>query len=512
MAAPRMQDDPKVTTLDRLIGWISPRTGLARHFDRRRLQRAYDAASPRDSWKPRRAGASANTDHQSDAATLRNKARALVQNVPYIRAGLEALVSNTVGTGIVTYSTSKRYADILNPLYEEWAKVCDADGRLDLYGMQAAADRAMEQDGEVLIRLRPRYTSDGYPVPLQLQLIEIDWIDTARMSGAVGNNTIINGIEYDIFGAPAAYWLWDRHPGEQVGALRSAMRTQSTRIPASSIIHLYLPDRPGAGRGITRLASVIPRVRDLQLYEDAELARKNLESRLGVLVSGDVSSMANPVAYSTPADPEAAARTGDLGQLPSGGIVGVPPGVNITTVAPQPSVGYVDYVKQQLHLIAVGMGVTYEMLTGDMRDVNFSSARVRLIDFRRQIEALQWLCLVPRLCLPIWHAFVDAAVLAGKIQRPDYACDHSMPKWDYVNPQQDAEAELTLIGAGLLTISESLRRRGYKPAVVFAELASDFETLRASGVLDVLLAMQGKKAATTQPTGQPATPGAAASK
>jgi len=495
MAMPRMQPDPQVTTLDRLIGWISPRAGLSRHFDRIRLQRAYDAASPRDPWKPRRSGASANTDHQADAATLRNKARALVQNVPYIRAALGALVSNTVGTGIVTYSTSKRHADTINALYAEWSQVCDADGRLDLYGMQAAADRAMEQDGEVLIRLRPRYASDGYPVPLQLQLIEIDWIDTARMTGAVGNNTIINGIEYDIFGAPAAYWLWDRHPGEQVGTLRSAMRTQSTRIPASSIIHLFSPDRPGAGRGITRLASVIPRVRDLQLYEDAELARKNLESRLGVLVSGDVSSMANPVAYNTAADPDAAARTGDLGQLPSGGIVGVPPGVNITTIAPQPAAGYVDYVKQQLHLIAVGMGVTYEMLTGDMRDVNFSSARVRLIDFRREIEALQWLCLVPRLCLPIWRAFIDAAVLAGKIPRPDYACDHSMPKWDYVNPQQDADSELTLIGGGLLTISESLRRRGYKPDVVFAELKSDFDKLRELGVLDVLLAMQGKATA-----------------
>ena len=64
------------TLLDRLIGWANPRQGLARHFDRLRLARAYEAASPRDGWKPRRPGASANADHMADAATIRTRARA----------------------------------------------------------------------------------------------------------------------------------------------------------------------------------------------------------------------------------------------------------------------------------------------------------------------------------------------------------------------------------------------------------------------------------------------------
>lgn len=480
-----------LTLIDRIIGWVSPRQGLARHFDRLRLSRAYEAASPRDGWKPRRGGASANADHLADAAAIRIKARALVQNVPYVAAGLEALVANTIGTGITTYATGAA-ADRINALWAEWGTVCDADGRLDWCGMQAVADRAMEQDGEVLIRLRPRLASDGLPVPLQLQLLEIDWLDTGRQSGAAGNNIIVGGIEYDVLGRVAAYWLWDEHPGNSGIRIRGGARLQSRRIPSSSIIHLFNPERPGQGRGFSRLAPVIARVRDLQLYEDAELARKNLEARLSVLVSGDVASMAGPQQYGQPNDAETAAKTGDLGELTSGGITSLPPGLNVTTVAPTPAQGYTEYVKQQLHIIAVGMGVTYEMLTGDMKEVNFSSSRVRQGDFRRQVDARQWLCLIPRLILPVWRAFIDAASLAGKIGRVDYACEHNTPKWDYVNPQQDAQSELTLIGAGLLTISESLRRRGYKPETVFAELKSDFDTLRSSGVLEVLLAMQGK--------------------
>src|SRR3546814_15549635 len=53
-----------------------------------------------DGWRPRRAGASANTDHAADARELRIRARALVQNVPYIARGLQVLVSATIGTGI----------------------------------------------------------------------------------------------------------------------------------------------------------------------------------------------------------------------------------------------------------------------------------------------------------------------------------------------------------------------------------------------------------------------------
>jgi len=475
------------TPLDRLIGWVNPQAGLRRFFDRQRLTRAYEAASPRDGWRPRRAGASANADHFADASALRAKARFLVQNVPYIAAGMGALVAQTVGTGIVPRSTSPRQADVINTLWARWVKECDADGRMDFYGMQAAAYRAMEQDGEVLIRLRPRFTTDGLAVPLQLQLLEIDWLDTSR-SQAEGNNQVINGIEYDLLGRVVAYWLWDQHPGDIT--LRRGTRTQSSRVPAASIIHLYNPERPGQGRGFSRLAPVIARVRDLQLYEDAELARKNLEARLSVLASGDVASMANPSEYAGTGNPANAQATGDLGQLGSGAITALPPGVNVTVVEPKAAGGHVEYVRHQLHMISAGIGITYEMMTGDMSQVNYSSARVRLMDVRRQIEQMQWLCFIPGLLTRVWREFNNAAELAGKISRPDYLVDYSTPKWDYVNPVQDIQAEADAVAAGLMSLSECIRRRGYNPAEVFAEMKQDFDTLEKSGVLKILLLLQ----------------------
>lgn len=471
-----------VSLLDRLIGTISPDTGLRRLRARELLVRAYEGASQRDGWKPRRPGASANTDHMADATTLRTRARALVQNSPYIARGLESLVANVIGTGITPRSLSPKAKDI-DALWNQWAKVADADGRLDLYGIQAAAHRAMEQDGEVLIRLRQRRPSDGLPVPLQLQLLEIDWLDSSK-TGTAGQNTIVNGIEYDPLGKISAYWLWDQHPGEMLPGRRG--KTGSYPVPAQNIIHLFNPQRPGQGRGFTRLAPVIARVRDLQLYEDAELQRKNLETRLSVLASGDATTLSMSESQSQ----DEVRKTGELGTLASGSITQMPAGTNLTVIEPKAAPGYVEYVKYNLHLVAAGMGVTYEMLTGDVSDTSFSSARVGLLEFRRFAEQLQWLTLIPKMCEPIWAAFIDAAVLAGKMQRADYACDWSTPKWNYVNPVQDVAADLDEISGGLSSFSEKLRQRGYKPDLVFSELKSDMERLQKDGTLDMLLMMQ----------------------
>lgn len=498
-----MAERPSV--LDRVIGWFSPEAGLRRRRSRQMLARAYEGAMRTDGWNVRRSGASANADHAADARELRVRARALVQNVPYIARGLQAKVSAAIGTGIEPL-WSGAGADTLNALWAKWAGQADADAIFDIYGLQAAAYRAMEQDGEVLIRRRRRLTKDGLPVPLQLQLLEIDWLDSNKNSTSKTSNTIINGIEYDVLGKPAGYWLFEQHPGDARGWL--GRLGTSKRVDAADIIHLFAPTRPGQGRGVTSLAPIIARVRDLMVYEDAELQRKNLETRLGIVISGDSEKTDAALVFGTPTnpdDPNSTRTYGDRGALPSGSAWELPPGYNITTVEPKPSGDYVEYCKHNLHLIAAGWGVPYESMTGDMVEVNFSSSRIRQIDFRRDTEQLQWLVLIPRMCTRIAAWFEEAATLVTSLPRGERLLDHSTPRWDYVNPQQDVNAEVSAIGAGLLTPSEALRRRGYKPAQVFAELGKDFVALQASGALD-LMRFLAAKGNTVAPAADDTTP------
>lgn len=487
--------------LDRLIGFFSPGTEYRRVIDRFRVKRAYEAASPRDTWKPRRGGASAQSDHLADAATLRNKARALVQNVPYVETAIGQLVANVVGTGIGWRYTGPQ-ADRLNALLAKWSPSAGADGEA-LQGLVALAYRAMEIDGEVLLRVRPRRPSDNLPLPLQFQLLEIDWLDTSKNSG-VGNldgtpagNVVVEGIEFDQIGRVAAYYLFDQHPGDVT--LGRGMRNKSSRVPAyidgqMTVVHLFERKRPGQTRGITRLAPIIARARDTQLYEDAHLARKNLEARLSVLASGDASELANDYQTSTGADVAAntatARATGDLGELSSGGITELPAGTTVTFVDPKVTGDFVPYISLQIHIIVAALGVTYEMATGILTDANFSSARTGMLNVRRGFQHSQWNVVIPDLCAKMADIFAQTAILSGKVSDAPYGVEFDPPEWDYVNPDQEVNADLKEISGGLASISGKLRARGANPDVVFKELEDDFKKLKANGVLDTLFFLQ----------------------
>ncbi|NMG56518.1 phage portal protein [Aromatoleum aromaticum] len=487
--------------LDKAIGVVWPARALRRVIARQALgkavSRAHEGASLKDGWIPRRSGASPNADHAADAPMLRHRARSLVQNNPYARKALDSLVANVVGEGIVPESRAKRDADrkTLDALWAEWIGQCDADGSADFHGLVARAYRAMEQDGEVLVRLRVRRPDDGLAVPLQIQLLEIDYLDSTKAAAkSQAGGPIISGIEFDLVGRRAAYWLFDSHPGD-AASIGGRLSSTSRRIPAESVIHLFAPDRPGQARGITRFAAVIARMRDLAIYEDAELARKQNEALLSVIVSGDGADFAVPGAGESPgAAQDRAALLGNLGSLAPGAVLATN-GQNVTIAQPAAAGGYGEYVRTQLYALAAGLGVTYEMLTGDLSLVNFSSARVGLLEFRRAAAQRQWHVLVPRLLTPIWQAFVAAAALDGKLRTADAAVEWTTPKWAYVNPQQDVKADAMEIQSGMSSLSEKLRQRGYQPERVFAELGDDFAQLKSSGALDLLTFFSSKKAA-----------------
>lgn len=474
--------------LDRAIGWVNPKQGVRRAWARDLLTRAYEGASKADGWRPKRAGASARADYLADARELRHRARALCANVPYVAEALNVMVSCTIGVGVQARWLGDR-ENHTAARWKSWAEVADFDGLLDLSGLMGKAWHTMKVDGEVLIRFRERRTGPA-TAPLQLQLLEIDWLDTER-NEVRGGNEVIAGVEYGSRGERVAYWLFERHPGD-VGML--ARHRQSQRVPAEEIIHLFNPARPGQQAGITALAPVIASVRDLQVYEDAEQARKNLEARMGAIGEWDESLLdgVKLPEQSTAPDGSQTPGTLDLGELAGGGIVALPPGMrNPTFIQPTAAPGYVDYVKHRQKIIAAGLGVPYEYMTGDMSEVNFSSSRVRTNLYRRQVEREQWTLLVPMFLARVARRWVQLDELAGGRLPPGVRADWTMPKWPSVNPAQDVAADLAEIKGGMQSISEKIRERGYDPDQVFAELKQDLTRLQTDGTLPLLAALLG---------------------
>lgn len=139
----------------------------------------------------------------------------------------------------------------------------------------------------------------------------------------------------------------------------------------------------------------------------------------------------------------------------------------------------------QFRAVAAAMGVTYEQLTGDLTQVNYSSIRAGLLEFRRRVEALQHGVIVHQLCRPIWRAWMEQAVLEGTLALPGFArggaakrrgylaCKWIPQGWQWVDPEKEFKALQLAIRSGLMSRSEAISSFGYDAEDVDREIATD---------------------------------------
>src|SRR5690606_12622646 len=169
----------------------------------------------------------------------------------------------------------------------EWSQHADADGVLDVYGLQALGMQTMLASGEAIVRLRTRRIGSRLPVPLQLQVLEPDYIDSTKHGDVVeGERRVFRrlGIELDGIGRRRAYWLRRMHPGDDVWMGGSL---DSHRVPASEVLHLFRVDRPGQVRGIPWLAPVLARLHEIAEFEGATLLSQKIQNLFAAFVTRD---------------------------------------------------------------------------------------------------------------------------------------------------------------------------------------------------------------------------------
>ena len=420
---------------------------------------------------------------------LRAKSRDLVRRNAWANAALESYVANAIGTGIKPQSmlTDSTQREAVQTLWRNWTVEADAAGLTDFYGLQAMACRAMLEGGEVLLRLRYRRPEDALSVRLQIQVLEPEHLPVQMNSVAENGNLIRAGIEFDRLGKRVAYHLYRSHPEDGALAPMSGNGDNSTvRVDAAEIIHMYRPLRPGQIRGEPWLARALMKLHDLDQYDDAELVRK----KTAAMFAGFVTRLApeDNLLNEGLSDPNGVSLAG----MEPGTMQILEPGEDIKFSQPADVGGsYSEFLRMQFRAVAAAMGVTYEQLTGDLTQVNYSSIRAGLLEFRRRVESLQHGVIVHQLCRPIWQAWMDQAVMEGALNLPGYAnakavqrdylaCKWIPQGWQWVDPLKEADAMKAAIRSGLMSRSEAISANGYDAEDVDREIAAD--NARADGL------------------------------
>jgi lambda family phage portal protein len=470
-------DALRLSWLDRFLIRVAPQWGARRVRARVTAQlmtRHFEAAA---AGRRTSGWSRTNTDANQAAAgaalsRLRAQARDLVRNNPWARRGLRRILTNVVGWGIRPKATGHGAARVAE-LWKRWGETteCDAAGRLNFYGLQRLAMQTIVTSGEVLIRRRRRLPDDGLAIPLQLQVLEPDFIDTGKdgLIGALGG-PIIQGVEFDRLGRRVAYWLFDEHPGsgQMIGAA-------SRRIPAEGILHIFELDRPGQVRGVPWFASVDLRLHDLDEYEDATLMKQKIASCLAAFVTdvdGDNSAIGGG-GTSASGEP--------LDALEPGMILNLPPGKSVTVANPPPATDFEPFSASVLRGVAAGLGVTYEDLTGDYSKVNYSSARMARNAHRADVEDWRWNMLIPQFCDGAWRWMLETAALAG--EDVDVApAEWTPPPLPMLDPGNEAEATAAMVRNGQMTPDEMVREQGFDPETHWQDYARGIRRLRELGI------------------------------
>lgn len=449
-----------------------------------------------------------------DRQTILARSRAQSRNDPWAGTALDRGLANGIGTGIQAKMVNGTEAEkaAVKALWNEWIKVCDADGALDFYGQQGLAWLEWREAGECFARLRPRRLTDGLPVPLQVQLLESEQCPSDLNTIASNGNAVRAGIEFNGIGRRVAYWFYRAHPGD--GAyLGTSSATELVRVPADQVVHLYRPWRIGQHRGIPDHVSAMVREFNLDNLDDAVLERQKLANLFAGFFEKtvDPENPANLIDDFTNDGEEEDDDGVALAGLEPGTMSELPPGYKANfSQPPAPGTEYGEFLRGQLLAIAARRGVPYEVLTGDLKGVSDRALKLILNEFRRSLEMLQWQFFIPQFCQRIREAFFDSGFVSGVLQLPDYATARSkwvetlwVPEgWPYSHPVQDVTADEKAIAAGLTSRTKVVLSTGEDPEEIDAENAADNK--RADD-LDLAYTSDGRNA--TKKAAPPAPPG-----
>ncbi len=442
---------------------------MARHFDAAAVGRRTSG------WQ--KYSTDANAANGPALTALRELSRDLRRNNGWAKRGVQAIVNNTVGWGIMPRpgDRSRARSQAALQIWNAWAKstTCDFDGRLNFYGLQRLAMETIAESGEVLVVRHPAATSDGLAIPMRIQVLEPDYLDTSRNGVMVNGGPVVDGIEFDTQGRRVAYWLLSSHPG---GQRMTSAQFESLRVPADRVLHVYRVDRPGQVRGVPWLSSAITRLKDLDDFEDAELMQQKVAACFGAFVT-DMDGAGSSIGKQDDADDE-------LEHLEPGHIAYLPPGKTVTFAQP-PRAQDSAFSMRALRRVAVSLGVPYEELSGDYSQVNYSSARMARLAHWQNVHEWREHMIIPQLCNGVWGWAME---MASKLNNwpAEPLAEWSAPPMPILEPDKEGLAYQRLVRIGAMTLPQMIRELGEDPISQLEEIESFNKELDKRGiVLDI---------------------------
>lgn len=471
--------------LDRAISWVDPKAGVERARLRavekviKDSQRAYDGATKGrrgERWSKRNSGSNANHDIARDLQILRDRATDAYKNNPSAFKAIRTIQNNVIGTGImptpvgVNGPLTKSEIKLIKSEWKKFAEttICDFDGSFNYYGLQSLAMRTVAIKGETFV-FKQRDNSSR--IPIKMQVLSPHMIDHRKSSLTVigrKDNYIVQGVEFNSKGKKVGYWIFDHNPNNEY-----SMKIAPVFLPIEDIIHVFYKEFPEQVRGVPFGTASMLSMADLDDYKDAQLILQKIS--------------ACHVAFTTKQTDDSGLDVGENGEkidrMEPGMIETLSPGEQVTFNRPPTPGNFSDYVSKNEQANAAGFGVTYEQMTGDLGNVNFSSGRMGWIEANRQVEDWQYNMFIPQFCDPSFRWFIEGLKLRGLLKSDKEVTAEWTPQGrEMLDPVKEMNGLILELKAGLISWDEACKRRGYNPETLFEQMKLDKQKFKEAGI------------------------------
>jgi lambda family phage portal protein len=470
-------------TIAKTIGAFFPKTALNFLYHRQILAN-YTGARPDGSnsaWMP--TNQSADSILARDRVRLLARARDLERNTGHISGAMNKICNNVVYTGIFPQSRLRKSDNKLNKelnnSIEDQFKLWSEHEDVNFYDIQELVLRHLWVDGEVLIH--KYFDRDLYKqglCPLNLEVLECDFIDSSHHGITENGNEIKSGIEYNSKGKPVAYYLHKEHPGD---SLFSRFSGEVQRIPAENICHVFHKKRGSQGRGVSWLASIIIEMRDFSEYQSSERIGARLAAAFGAFIESPYPEHQ----VNHPLLNEEGTSIDDIPKYFEPGRIDVlPPGMKINVAQyNRPGTSYEPFTKTSLKSASAGTNLSYENFSNDYEGSSYSSARQAVLEERRGYRKMQFF-LNRHFNNWVWKHWCNFAQISQLIPSNPriIPVNWQNPGWAWIDPAKDAKGAQMELDMRITTRRRLAAERGLDWDEEIEEFEEELEIMKQKGI------------------------------
>ena len=425
-------------------------------FDRTNLSWVTPLSSPDQSYK-------------NSINTLRKRVHDLVRNNNYAAQAIRYSTNQIVGQGVKLQAQirSQRGGTINTKLNEaiegEWSKwgrkdSCDIRGVLCFSELERLAVRSMIESGECFIIIH-RKAFGRSKIPFSLEILEAEQLDEDYKGVKQNEKNVWRlGIELSPEGRAVNYAFLAKHPGD-TNFSQTIGQKNHIIVPAKDVVHLFLPLRPGQHRGVPFLASAINHLHQLDGYIEATVVGQRASSALmGFITSPEGELDAGGEVFDF--ERVSAFEPGTFKYLAPGESVSVPD-------LDKANGEFEPFVRSMLRSMASGLGCSFEAISSDYSQSNYSSSRLAMLQDRDHWRTIQKM-LKETFYQPIYEYWLEMAVLSNVLTLPTYSTTpevYEKVRWvcrgySYVDPQKEIAGMKDAVRCGFKTLTDVVSEAG----------------------------------------------------